>query len=229
MSVNMKKTVVEGFSLGDIGRAFDSIGNIFNQIGDIFNQIGQIQKMIECPINLMRNLPTCVYYYSIDTSVIVLYNIVYWILYIFLFVPIFIAFFIVKMTFSTMKSAGLEFVYGNSLWGNYDILNSLEIKPEHICPPEMKTNIAYSIEYLNRVISGNNNLVNRTSSDIDNCYCNRIENVFTPLKNYEDPNANTPDAKMQSIYLFISFVVLLLLCLIRYMKWGIRKKGEEKE
>jgi hypothetical protein len=227
--MNSKSKIIEGFSLGDIGRAFDSIGNLFNQIGDAFNQIANIQKLIECPINLMKNLPTCVYYYSIDTFVIILYYIVYWILYIFLYIPIFIAFTIVRMTFLSIYSIGLGFIYENSLWGKYDFLNQLNITPEDICSPSLKYDIAYCLEYLYRITSGDLNLINRTSSDIDNCYCNKIQNVFNPLTDFNTPNINNPDSGYKEVYLVISFFILGFLYVCQYSKWGIKIPFSEKK
>jgi hypothetical protein len=220
--MNDKSKIVEGFSLGDIGRAFDSIGNLFNQIGDAFNQIANIQKMIECPINLMKNLPTCVYYYSIDTFVIILYYIIYWILYIFLYIPIFIAFTLVRITFLSISSIGLGFIYENSLWGKYEFLNQLNITPEDICSTSLKYDISYCLEYIYRITTGDINIINRTSSDIDNCYCNKIQSVFDPLTDFNNFDITNPSTEYKEIYLIFSFFILAFLYMCQYANFGIK-------
>lgn len=220
MNNEPKTNVIEGFGLGDIGGIFNKIGDAFGEIaklgekiGDAFKQITHIQEILMCPVNILQNLPTCSYYYLEDVIIIILAVIVYWICFIFLFIPIFIAFSIIKIPF---KIRDLVYIYRNPLWGNYDyVLNRLNISPDDVCPT--KDDVSFFVEFVYRKVISESNLINRSGSDLGNCYClEPIRDLFQPYSGYSDPEETLLKATMPGFYVFVSFIIFAILCVLNH-------------
>lgn len=167
---------------------FEMIISVFKLIGVLFEMVINIQETLECPTRIWTHIGTCLFYWGVDTVMIILYNIFYWIVYIFIYLPTWCGY--KAICFCTNKR----------------FLSCGEFSPDDIIPS--LSSFKWPFEFIYRQ-SGGDRFLYRDGGDLKNCYCiPPLKLAFRPLTHYSDIFGDDKSSK-NSTYMLIAIFILL--------------------
>lgn len=177
--------------MGDpIGNLFKMIIGVFESIGMLFTMVLKINEILACPVKIWNNIGTCLYYWAMDSVIIVIYFIIFYILYIFVFIPVY---YMSKI-----------FCY---VMGNYIEDVCTEISYQDVIPS--KDSFCFPIEYL-YYKGTDGRLIYRNGGDINNCYCiPPLKSALGPYETFSDfDQSDDNKTKYTSIIIIALFLLL---------------------
>ena len=184
----------EGLS-NEIKKLTNTVKKVSKDVKKVTNSVKQIQKIFKCPINLFSNLHICARFYALDFIFFCIWAFVYFNMYILLYIPI------------KLVSLLLCLVSKKSL--------CFKINPSDICIS--KRSFFSAIEQIAHPIVGKN-ILNRTSKDIDRCYCipypplipSFIKNAIRPLTGFQsiEKRFSMMNTVLGGLYIGVPIVVM---------------------
>lgn len=181
-----------------IKKLSNTVKKVSDAVKKVTDSVAKIQKMFECPINLFSNLHICAPYYSMDFLFFILWVFLYFNMFIAIYIPIKLLSLLLCLT--TSKTL------------------CFTINPSDICIS--KRSFFSAIEQAFYTIT-RKHLLNRTSKDINKCYCipypplipNFVKDAIRPLTGFKSIESKVSDISgalnkfMSSLYIGIPIII----------------------
>jgi hypothetical protein len=192
--IHQEEPLREGLS-NEIKKVTNAVKKVSNDVKKVTSSIKTIENMFKCPINLFSNLHICARFYAFDFIFFCIWAFVYLNMYILLYLPIKL----VSLFMCLVSSKSLCFT----------------INPSDICIS--KRSFFSAIEQPFYTITGKN-FLNRTSKDIDRCYCipypplipSFIKDAIRPLTGFQsiEKKFSIMSTALGGLYIGVPIIVM---------------------